>query len=74
VAKKKSWMVKYLESMVGGKITSVGETVSDEDEVSFPYFIVKHPKYGELKVEVSRDEEGNGPGFLFGLIDPPKEK
>jgi hypothetical protein len=59
-------MNTYMKGLVGGKIVDAGSGDSYDD---FPYFIVQHPKYGKLKVEVSQDPEGNGPGFLFGLPD-----
>lgn len=32
-----------------------------------------HPLHGTgpIRLDISRDEEGNGRGFLFGLIQPP---
>jgi hypothetical protein len=36
----------------------------------FPAFTVKTPSGETFVVEVSRDPEGNGPGFLFGLPTP----
>lgn len=36
----------------------------------FPAFTVRTPAGDVFTVEVSRDEEGNGPGFLFGLPTP----
>ena len=68
MAKKKSYMQKYLESLVGRKIVSVDEGGSEDqpDTGPFPSFTLDNG----WKIEVSRDEEGNGPGFLFGLPEP----
>jgi len=52
------WLKKYLKPLVGRKITKVA--VSED---GFPQIILDDG----TKLEVSRDEEGNGPGFLFGL-------
>ena len=61
------WMQKYYQGAVGFKV--VGATVSED---GFPTLTCRKAidggrKYEEIKLEVSRDEEGNGPGFLFGL-------
>lgn len=55
------WMVKYLSHLEGRKIIKVG--ISKE---GFPFFTLDD----KTKVEISMDEEGNGPGFLFGLPRP----
>jgi len=56
-------MTKYYEQLVGMTIT--GFKFSDGDGMGdFPTFILNY--HGrEYKIEVSRDEEGNGGGFLF---------
>tara|TARA_Y100000389_G_scaffold196216_1_gene228791 strand:+ start:201 stop:392 length:192 start_codon:yes stop_codon:yes gene_type:complete len=56
-------MTKYYEQLVGMTIT--GFTFTDGDGVDdFPTFILMY--HGrEYKIEVSRDQEGNGGGFLF---------
>lgn len=51
--------------MKGGKITKVGVNAD-----GFPFFEVKMPGGITLLCEVSQDEEGNGPGFIFGLENP----
>lgn len=56
-----TWMKKYLKHLVGRTITKVGVTKD-----GFPFFVLDD----KSKIEVSSDEEGNGPGFLFGLPDP----
>lgn len=70
VTTQEAWIKKYMGSMVGGKIVGVGVTDKDFEREGFPYFLIEHPKHGDLRVEVSSDEEGNGPGFLFGLPVP----
>ena len=73
--KERKWMIEYMTPVVGGTITEVGVTEADEFGSAFPYVIVKKPatktaQAQEFKLEVSQDEEGNGPGFLFGLPSP----
>ena len=79
------WMKAYLKPLEGLTVTKV--TLDEED---FPVITLKVPKghtwvndngetckWGdkEIEISVSCDEEGNGPGFLFGLPMPKlKEK
>ena len=56
-----TWMKKYLKHLEGKKIVSTGV-----NKDGFPFFILDD----KSKIEVSQDEEGNGPGFLFGLPQP----
>ena len=67
----KAWFKKYLAPLVGSKIVAVGVNADgfptitvekDVDEVGQPGI--------STKLEISRDEEGNGPGFIFGLPNP----
>ena len=60
---EKAWTKKYLRSMSGLRVGQVGVSVD-----GFPFFYLLDGE-GEVKytIEVSRDQEGNGPGFLFGL-------
>lgn len=59
------WTRAYYGSMVGLRCVAVDAHI--EDGECWPVLTFEHPKGGEVKIEVSRDEEGNGPGFLFGL-------
>lgn len=54
----------YYRHLVGATITAVGE-----DADGFHYFVAKRGGE-EFRCEISRDEEGNGPGFLLGLPNP----
>lgn len=56
-----AWMKKYMKGLEGRTIKSTG--VSKD---GFPFFTLDDG----AKIEVSRDAEGNGSGFLFGLPDP----
>lgn len=56
---------EYYGQLVGMKVVKAGFTDLDESGQSFPFLILRD-KAGDLtRVEVSQDEEGNGPGFLF---------
>lgn len=56
-----SWLEKYMDGLLGNTIIETG--VDDE---GFPYFIISDGT-NEFRVQVSCDEEGNGPGFLVGV-------
>jgi hypothetical protein len=73
--KERKWMIEYMTPMVGTTITEVGVTEADEFGSAYPYFKTRKPATAtaeaeEMTIEVSQDEEGNGPGFLFGLPSP----
>lgn len=63
----KDWLERYLQPLVDGKITAV--EALEEDGKVWPRIIVKTDTE-EYTLEISRDEEGNGPGFVFGLPNP----
>ena len=50
----------YYGQLVGGKILQFW--MNDD---GYPSFEIAHPRFGLLIIEVSRDPEGNDPGFLF---------
>jgi hypothetical protein len=55
----------YYEQLVGATITKY-ENIEDEHALDpFPCFHMTLKGGAKIKVEVSRDEEGNGGGFLF---------
>lgn len=55
------WLKEYIKPLEGRKIIKTGV-----NKDGYPFFILDD----KTKIEVSQDEEGNGPGFLFGLPDP----
>lgn len=61
MSNRDEWLKKYLKGAVGRKIVKV-----DVSEDGFPQLILDN---GAI-LEISQDEEGNGPGFIFGLPDP----
>ena len=78
----KRFYTDYYASLKGARITKV-ELIPDEEwpDHFWPTFTVKTKARKATKkwaavpsqtltVEVSTDEEGNGPGFLFGLPNP----
>lgn len=56
-----AWLKKYIKPLEGRTIKKTG--VSKD---GFPFFVLDNG----VRCEISRDEEGNGPGFLFGLPRP----
>jgi len=65
----KEWLEAYLKPLVGATITKV-EVAPDEydSDECWPKLHVKTKDVHYTTVlEISRDEEGNGPGFIFGL-------
>jgi hypothetical protein len=55
----------YYRHLIGCKITAVGMNAE-----GFPYFVIIDNDGNRQTIEISQDEEGNGPGFLFGLPNP----
>ena len=68
--KDRKFYADYYGSLVGATITKV--TISDDDDEgnSWPVFDVTLKAGTKLELELSQDEEGNGPGFMFGLPTP----
>ena len=54
----------YYRQLIGMQITAVGKNAE-----GFPYFVAKLDNV-QYTLEISQDEEGNGPGFMFGLQNP----
>jgi hypothetical protein len=66
----KKWWSEYLTPLIGGEITEVGTKTDHGAGEHWPFLKVRPKEGEEILLEVSRDEEGNGPGFLFGLPRP----
>lgn len=64
-----SFIQRYMKALVGCTIIATGATID-----GFPFFVASDEHGVEYKCEVSQDEEGNGPGFLFGLPMPRSEQ
>lgn len=70
--KVEEWTKLYYGSLVDCTCTGVSAKV-DEYGDCWPTLVFEHPEKGKLEIEISCDEEGNRPGFLFGLpIVPDK--
>ena len=65
----KNWKLKYYSFLKGAKILNV-EIFEDDsfDGPSRNWVVITIEKDGvKYELQPSRDEEGNGPGFIFGL-------
>ena len=66
------WLKKYYGSLEGATINKV--SVKVEDDMGWPqlwpvlHVTLKDGSTADL--ELSQDEEGNGPGFMYGLPLP----
>jgi len=64
------WNEGYYSALNGAKIIRFLGTVPEEfGGTGFPQFLVKLSTGEIIEMEVSKDPEGNGGGFLFGLPD-----
>lgn len=66
----KNFYKLYMQFLVGCRITAVGQ---DAEGFLILECEGKEPRGGDTvryRVDVSQDEEGNGPGFLFGMPNP----
>lgn len=68
-----AWLKEYYQGLVGW--TCTGRAVVRDFEGNY-WPVLKFEKKGHksMLVDVSRDEEGNGPGYLSGLPEPNLEK
>lgn len=60
---------EYFGQLVGAKITGFELTRDEDDEYGdvWPTYAVTLKDGRKITIEISQDEEGNGPGFIFGL-------
>ena len=58
-------MNEYFSQLVGATIDSYSSNDEDPTLVPFPTFVMTLKNGEKVRVEVSRDPEGNGGGFLF---------
>jgi hypothetical protein len=59
---------KYYGALKGAKIIDAG--AKEQDDEVWPFIKVQMENGDEMECEISRDPEGNGPGFMFGLPRP----
>lgn len=58
-------MEDYYKLLEGFKITKFLGVTTEDDIDGFPQFVLTKKGFKDILIEVSRDEEGNGGGFLF---------
>jgi len=64
---------KYYTSLVGARILAYcGMEGEEEDLNGFPTFTVRFANGDTGQIEISQDPEGNGGGFIFGLLAPER--
>jgi hypothetical protein len=61
---------RYYKQLEGATITKFDGVIEITDGEGFPAFQVTLANGQVIDLEVSRDPEGNGGGFLFGLPFP----
>lgn len=67
------WNELYYGGLVGAKCLAVSSETDENDDGCWTRLVFE--KDGkQFVVEISRDEEGNGPGFLFGLPMVPDDE
>ena len=64
------WNKAYYGQLVGAEIVSLTIGVDEDFGEFWPTFEVVLRDGTKRSIELSKDEEGNGPGFLFGLDAP----
>ena len=65
-----SFYGKYFRQLVGARILDFKMAVDPDEGDYWPTFLVKLASGEQIEIEISQDEEGNGPGFIFGLANP----
>lgn len=74
-----SFYNRYFGQLIGATIIDFAMIQDDNDDAwaeVWPCFRVKLASGEIVQIEISQDEEGNGPGWIFGLEVPttPSEK
>ena len=64
-----TYLHTYMQGAKGCTIIDAG--VNTE---GFPFIVLRGPDTNDILCEISRDPEGNGPGFLFGLPQHEEEE
>jgi hypothetical protein len=65
------YYTKYYKSLEGATILKFVEMRGEAEYADgFPVFLVRFANGLESEIEISRDPEGNGGGFIFGLPRP----
>ena len=66
------WLKRYLAPLVNCRVISV--EVKEIGGEAWPVINVVHIDGTDHQLTISRDEEGNGPGFIFGLPTPDTDR
>lgn len=61
---------KYFGQLEGATILSFKMTHDEDFSEYWPTFLVKLASGEVIEIEISQDEEGNGPGMVLGLPTP----
>jgi hypothetical protein len=64
------WHKRYYSQLNGATLAFVCMTEDEWGNPDFPTFLAKLPDGRTIQLEVSRDPEGNGGGFIFGMDFP----
>lgn len=77
---ERDWFTRYYEGAVGLTVTGVAWVTEVTGSDGTVYGLEPYEQMAELlctdehgetyRLGISRDPEGNGPGFLFGLPEP----
>lgn len=70
----KEFYSRYFGQLKGATITDVALLDDEEGFYVWPTFKATLHDGSEVTLELSQDEEGNGPGFLFGLPSPNQRR
>lgn len=62
-----AWYTKYFSQLVGAEVTGFEMRHDVDFDDYWPTFKVKLKDGSQMELELSQDEEGNGPGWLSGL-------
>lgn len=68
IKKEIAWAEGYYSAMKGCKVVDI--SVEYDGEYVWPVLVCEKTINGKTEqfvIEIARDPEGNGPGFLFGL-------
>lgn len=70
----KEWMARYYSQLKGATIKTVILGIDTDFGQVFPTFEVELADGTKTEIQIWRDEEGNGPGFIQGLeLNPQSE-
>lgn len=70
--KETNFYLGYYKQLIGAKVVGIQLTLDEEEDYDPLFYdiwpgIIFEKDGNEFLCELSKDEEGNGPGFMFGL-------